>query len=214
MLRNAFLLLLAATCFAILPIFPGKALSQENSGTLPKPLDERLGADDGAAVALLFGGNMRGNLDVCDCNHPRGGLARRVGFVQTYKKKYPEIALVQIEAGFFWYNSESQAVETFLQNDFVTRAYSRWPIDVINLGRYDMFYANRLLLKEEIAEKSAQQPMIKNLISANGVYADNVAAPPPYLIKEVTGPRFKGAKKKLRIGFLGLAEPIRVGQGM
>ena len=29
-------------------------------------LDERLGADDGAALAILFGANMRGNLDTCD----------------------------------------------------------------------------------------------------------------------------------------------------
>jgi hypothetical protein len=29
-------------------------------------LDERLGADDGAALAILFNANMRGNLDVCD----------------------------------------------------------------------------------------------------------------------------------------------------
>ncbi|HYP30062.1 MAG TPA: hypothetical protein VE262_25380 [Blastocatellia bacterium] len=32
----------------------------------PGGLDERLGADDGAALALLFTANMRGNLDTCD----------------------------------------------------------------------------------------------------------------------------------------------------
>ena len=32
----------------------------------PDSLDERLGADDGAALALLFTANMRGNLDTCD----------------------------------------------------------------------------------------------------------------------------------------------------
>lgn len=29
-------------------------------------LDERLGADDGAALAILFGANMRGTLETCD----------------------------------------------------------------------------------------------------------------------------------------------------
>ena len=29
-------------------------------------LDERLGADDGAVLAILFGANMRGNLEACD----------------------------------------------------------------------------------------------------------------------------------------------------
>jgi hypothetical protein len=28
--------------------------------------DERLGEDDGAALAILFGANLRGNLDPCD----------------------------------------------------------------------------------------------------------------------------------------------------
>jgi len=31
-----------------------------------KTLDERLGTDDGAALAILFGANMRGNLETCD----------------------------------------------------------------------------------------------------------------------------------------------------
>src|SRR5258706_15448129 len=59
----------------------------------PKPgentlsLDERLGTDDGAALAILFGANMRGNLDLCDCNYPRGGYGRRVGGGQVIKNK-------------------------------------------------------------------------------------------------------------------------------
>jgi hypothetical protein len=30
------------------------------------PLEERLGPDDGAALAILFGANFRGNLATCD----------------------------------------------------------------------------------------------------------------------------------------------------
>ena len=69
----------------------------------PKPgentlsLDERLGTDDGAALAILFGANMRGNLDLCDCNYPRGGLARRVGYVEAFKKKFKETPVVQFD---------------------------------------------------------------------------------------------------------------------
>jgi hypothetical protein len=40
-----------------------KSLGQ---GSAKGSLDERLGADDGAALAILFGANMRGNLDTCD----------------------------------------------------------------------------------------------------------------------------------------------------
>ena len=32
----------------------------------PDSFDERLGKDDGAALAILFTANMRGNLETCD----------------------------------------------------------------------------------------------------------------------------------------------------
>jgi 2',3'-cyclic-nucleotide 2'-phosphodiesterase (5'-nucleotidase family) len=101
-----------------------------------------------------------------------------------------------------------------LQNDQFVRAYSRWPVDVVNLGRYDLIYAQRLLAREGLTERAQSRPFIKNVISANGIFGSDVAAPAPYLIKEVTGPRIKGKKNKLRIGFVGLAEPLRPGGGM
>lgn len=100
-----------------------------------------------------------------------------------------------------------------LQNDLFVRAYSRWPVDVVNLGRYDLIYAQRLLAREGLSERAQSRPFIKNLISANGLFGTDVAAPAPYVIKEVAGPRIKG-KTKLRIGFVGLAEPIRPGGGL
>src|SRR5689334_16334316 len=93
--------------------------------------EERLGPDEGAALAILFGANMGGNLDLCDCNFPRGGLARRVGYVEGFKKKFKEIPVVQVEAGQFWYNSEVASPVVLAQNDYVARAYSRWGIDII-----------------------------------------------------------------------------------
>lgn len=211
MLKKAFLLALVFSCLAT------NAAPQEATVPPAKPLAERLAPDDGAAAAILFGANMRGNLDLCDCNHPRGGLARRVGFVQEYKKLFPKTTVIQVEAGFFWYNNETLSPVTQTQNDYVTRAYSRWQMDAINLGRYDLFYANRLLAKTGIEEKRASLPMIKSLISANGFFEAGVAPPPPYLVKDFTGPRIslaRGARKRLRVGFLGVAEPIRPGAGM
>ena len=101
-----------------------------------------------------------------------------------------------------------------LQNDQFVRAYSRWPVDVVNLGRYDLIYAQKLLAREGLNERTQSHSFIKNVISANGIFGADVAAPAPYLIKEVTGPRITGKKKKLRIGFIGLAEPIRPGGGV
>ena len=37
-----------------------------NSATKAETFDEKLGTDDGAALAFLFGANLRGNLFPCD----------------------------------------------------------------------------------------------------------------------------------------------------
>jgi len=162
----------------------------------------------------LISANLRGNLNLCDCTHPRGGLARRIGYLEAFKKKFKETPVLQVEAGFFWYNSMAFDRLVTLQNDQVTTAYSRWPMDVINLGRFDLPYARRLFAREGLAERTARWPMMKNIVSANGEFAANMDAPPAYIIKEVTGPRIKGKKNKLRIGFVGLAEPVKTNDGM
>ena len=180
----------------------------------PATFDERLDEDDRAALAILFGANLRGNLEMCDCNHPRDGLARRVGYVEAFRKKFAETPVIQLEAGHFLYDSTGYADYTMLQNAQVAQAYSRWPVDVINLGRYDLIWARKMLAREGLAERVAALPMLKNLIAANGVFEPTVAAPPAFVVKEVTGPRIKGKKKRIRIGFVGLAEPIKPGGGM
>lgn len=188
--------------------------SNSEKPAAPTTFDERLGADDGAALAILFGANMRGNLDLCDCNHPRGGLARRIGYLEGFKKKFKDTPVIHVEAGQFWYNSETNTPSITAQNNFVAQAYSRWPMDVINLSRYDLLYANRILTKDGLAERTAAMPMIKNLISANGKFASDTVAAQPFLIKEVKGPRIKGVKKTIKIGFLGLTEPVHSNSGM
>ena len=178
--------------------------------TSKETFDQRLGADDGAALAILFIANMRGNLNLCDCNHPRGGLARRVGYVEGFKKKFPETPVIQVDAGHFWY-TPSNARLTMLQNTQVAEAFSRFPVDIINLSRSDRIHAETLLAREGLAERTAKLPMINNIVSANAVFGADIASPPPYLIKEVTGPRIKG---KVRIGFVGLGMPIKAEPGM
>lgn len=176
-------------------------------------LEERLGTDDGAALAILFGANMRGNLELCDCNYPRGGLSRRVGYVEAFKKKFKDTPVVQVEGGFFFYGSEGYA-SLDLQNEQVALAYSRWPVDVINLGRDDMVHARKMFAKEGLNERAQSLPMIKNVISANCVFGPDATPPPAYVIKEVGGPRIFGGKKKLKIGFIGVAGPLAPGDGL
>ena len=211
LLKKTICALLAITCLFVGAIAQSVSPKADEQ---PATLDERLGADDGAALAILVNANQRGNLNVCDCNHPRGGLARRIGYLEAFKQKFKETPVLQVEAGFLWYNSYSADRIASLQNDQVTEAYNRWPVDVVNLGRYDLPYAHKLLAREGLAERTARWPIIKNIISANGVFLGNVDAPAPYIIKEVTGPRIKGKKNKLRIGFVGLAQPTKPGGGI
>ena len=156
---------------------------------------------------------MRGNLDVCDCNYPRGGLARRVGYVEAFKKKFKDPAVVQVEGGFFFFGSVGYAMAD-VRNEQTARAYSRFLPDVINLGRDDLSYAQKLLAKEGLSERIGKFPMIKNLISANAVFEADAEAPPPYTIKEVGGSRIYGGKRKIKIGFVGVAAPTNPGAGM
>ncbi|MEK6410470.1 MAG: hypothetical protein AABN34_26400 [Acidobacteriota bacterium] len=209
-MRRVLWTLLATACLC------GWAVPQteeQRAGHNTLSLDERLGTDDGAALAILFGANMRGNLDVCDCNYPRGGLARRVGYVEAFKKKFKETPVVQVEGGFFFYNSAGYPAAD-LQNEQVARAYSRWPVDVINLGREDLVYARRLLARDGLNERVRTLPMINRLISANCVFGPDAVPPAAYLIKEVAGPRVYDGKRKLKIGFVGLAEPSHPGDGL
>jgi len=176
-------------------------------------LEERLGIDDGAALAILFGANMRGNLELCDCNYPRGGLSRRVGYIDAFKKKFKDTPVIQVEGGFFFYGSEGYPSLDW-QNEQVALAYSRWPVDVINLGRDDMVHARTLFARDGLSERAQALPMIKNVISANCVFGKDSAPPPAYVIKEVGGPRIFGGKKKLKIGFVGIAGPQAPGDGL
>lgn len=104
--------------------------------------------------------------------------------------------------------------DVMLQNEQVAIAYSRWPIDVINLGRYDLIFAQKLLTRQGLEQRTAALPMIKNLISANGKFESTSAAPPTYLIKEIAGPRIKGKYTRLRIGFVGVAQPVKSSEGI
>ena len=62
-LRRTVSLLIVLIFASALTLSGIKSLGQ---GSAKGSLDERLGADDGAALAILFGANMRGNLDTCD----------------------------------------------------------------------------------------------------------------------------------------------------
>lgn len=175
--------------------------------------DERLGEDDGAAFAILFGAGMRGNMELCDCNFPRGGLARRVGYVEGFRKKFKDTPVIQVESGLFTNGSAGSPLAD-LQNSHIALAYSRWAVDVINLSRDDLPFARKAFLKDGLEARLKTWPMMKNVICANGVFGSDSASPAGYLIKEVGGPRIFNGKKKIKVGFVGVAARTNPGDGL
>lgn len=203
----------ALLVIGILCVCAATQTAQQKPAENENTFDDRLGADDGAALAILFGAGMRGNLELCDCNVPRGGLARRVGYVEGFKKKFKETPVIQVEAGFFSGGSAGYPGAD-LSNQHIARAYSRWPIDVINLSRDDLVFARKMLARDGFEARVQSFPMLNNLVSANGVFGNDFVAPAPYVIKEIGGPRIYGGKKKLRVGFVGLAARNNPGGGV
>jgi 2',3'-cyclic-nucleotide 2'-phosphodiesterase (5'-nucleotidase family) len=121
--------------------------------------------------------------------------------------------VIQVEAGNFLRDCTGYLPYVMVQNDQVASAYDRWPVEVINLGRFDLIWARKMLEREGLAQRLASLPMLKRLISANGVFESTVAASSPYLIKEVAGPRIP-KRTKLKVAFIGLAEPIKPAEGI
>ena len=198
---------------ACVPICAATQTEAPKPGENTLSLDERLGTDDGAALAILVGSGMRGNLDVCDCNYPRGGLARRIGYVEAFKKKFKETPVIQVEGGMFSYGSGGYPAAD-LRNDQMARALSRFPQDIINIGRDDLWLAQRLLAREGLSERTQRLPFIKNFVSANGVFGPGSVPPASYVIKEIGGPRIYGGTKRIKIGFVGVAAPTNPGGGI
>lgn len=91
------------------------------------------------------------------------------------------------------------------------QGYSLVQHDVANLSPHDLLYAEQLFEKESYRMHGCETPIIRGLISANVRAKDgNYLSPPPYVIKEISGPRFpRRADGKLswRIGVVGLTEP-------
>jgi 2',3'-cyclic-nucleotide 2'-phosphodiesterase (5'-nucleotidase family) len=175
---------------------------------------EQLGNDDGAAMAVLYGGNFRGVLDLCDCSHPRGGLARRAGYVKGFKARFKQTPVLEVETGNFF----SEAVDfngrmtpaTALQNEQIIRAFDRWGLDIVNLARPDVLYASRVFGAAG-ETKLASLPVVQRITSANAILDPDSRRPPEYLIREVRGPRIRG---RIRVGFAGFAESARVSEGI
>ncbi len=171
------------------------------SGTLKDRLDK----DDGYGIAVFISSSIHGSLEVCGCPiHPLGGVARRVGYIDAFRKRSPQAAIIQVDAGYIFSDDANPAADGLredarLMNEWIVRANELMNLDIVNLSYRDLPYASSLL-----APDAKLKPIKSTLISANIKPADEMRiAPKPYVIKVVMGERLR---KPIRIAFIGLSD--------
>lgn len=173
---------------------------------------DRLGEDDGYSIALFYSSTVHGNLEVCGCPiHPLGGVARRAGYINAFKRRSPDAATLQVDAGFIFGDETNSAGELRedmrLMNDWIVRANEVLGLDVVNLGFRDLRYAGMLLnptaawTGKPKAEKTAL--ISSNIKPAVGSADSSRVSPAPYVIKIVTGKRLPNP---VRIAFIGASD--------
>lgn len=166
------------------------------SGTLK----DRLDVDDGYSVVFFFSSTVHGSLEVCGCPiHPKGGMARRMGYINAFKERSPDAAILQVDAGYIFndtLNDKGQLREDAdIENGWMIKYLNDVNFDIVNLSYHDISYAKSLLI-------DSRQRLNTKLISSNFKFAPEFIA--PYVIKEVSGNRLK---KPVRIAFIGVTEP-------
>src|SRR5262249_28077161 len=171
------------------------------SGTLK----DRLDVDDGYGIVLFYSMGIHGNLEVCGCPiYPLGGVARRMGYINAFRERSPDAAILQVDAGYIFNDDKDDAgtalkADAHLMNNWIVRANEGMNLEIVNLGYRDLLYANSLLKPD-----AKLKPEKSTLISANIKAVDSAHTnPAPYVIKVVTGKRLP---QPVRIAFIGLSD--------
>src|SRR5215467_785878 len=192
---------------------PPQKSQQEREALAKKPapsgtLEDRLDRDDGYGIVLFYSMGIRGNLEVCGCPiHPLGGVARRTGYINAFRKRSPDAAILQVDAGYIFsddLNLEGTDLraDARLMNDWIVRANEAMGLDIVNLGFRDLLYAGSLLKADAKLKPEKSSLISANIKAMNAGDADR-AMPAPYVIKIVTGKRLP---QPVRIAFIGLSD--------
>lgn len=185
--------------------------SQEDRKALAKTpaptgtLKDRLGEDDGYGLVLFYSADVHGNLEVCGCPiYPLGGVARRMGYINAFRERSPDVVTLLVDAGHIFSDDLSEG-ETRLRpdaqtmNEWMVRANEQMNLEVVNLSYRDLLYASQLLRPD-----AKLRPEKSTLISANIKPAHTTQlSPAPYVIKTVTSKRWP---KPVKIAFIGLSD--------
>jgi hypothetical protein len=91
------------------------------------------------------------------------------------------------------------------KNDWVVKAYERFPVDVINVSSHDLRYFADAFLTAESARRGETQSLLGHLVAANTLSeSPSIVAPRPFIIREV--PSREHGAKPVRVAFIGLTE--------
>ena len=154
-------------------------------------------------LTILYGSDLRGELDPCACVEGRlGGLSRRSTYVARAREEGYPILLVDSGGLFF----RDRAIPPFLSDQLSSKAYSivgaydRMGYDLVNVGDLDLALGPGRL--RELGAKASFA-----LLSANLVDGDGKRLFPSHVIRQVG---------KLKVGIFGLLggkglqQPIQV----
>ncbi|MFO8057482.1 MAG: hypothetical protein R6V10_09315 [bacterium] len=147
--------------------------------------------------SMVYTTDVAGELEDCGCpGHPRGGLARRVEYVQKQKEKGP---VLQVDAGnvFFPYRGNNPRIGKRQKRRarVLAKAMSHIGVHAVNVGYQDI-QASVEFLKDDLARPEGMDPL--PVISANLYDAETGKRLfPPYRVVNVGG---------VQVGILGLLE--------
>ena len=173
---------------------------------------EVLGEDDGFQGVIFYGAELQGSIDDCGCpGHPQGGLPWRLGYTEGFRSAYPDVAYLQVDAG----NSMADLIDNTgkllsdqnVKCEWVVKAFDKFGFDAMNISHKDIYYLAKFLKAGEWEKAVAAQPGLARFVSANlePEKADSgLVAPPPYVVRTMTGSRLPGGS--IRVAFIGLTE--------
>ncbi len=194
------------------PKNPRKRTQADREALAKKPapsgtLKDRLDVDDGYGIVVFYSMGVHGNLEVCGCPiHPLGGVARRMGYINAFRKHSPDTTVLQVDAGYIFNDDKNDGstelrADARLMNDWLVRANELMGLDLVNLGYRDLLYAGSLLKPD-----AKLKPERSTLISSNIKATDAThTSPAPYVIKVVTGKRLP---QPVRIAFIGVSDVV------
>jgi hypothetical protein len=189
---------------------PPRKSRQEREALAKKPapsgtLNDRLDKDDGYGIVLFLSSTVHGNLEVCGCPiHPLGGVARRAGYINAFRKHSPDAAILQVDAGYIFSDEVNQGKNEIredarLMNNWIVRANEIMGLDIINLSYRDLRYAGSLLKPDTNPASERSSLISANIKAVDGAHIN----PAPYVIRVVTGKRLP---KPVRIALIGLSD--------